>query len=135
MTITQPEWPQEGEGEIVQREPALGWKSLSLQQAAVQVQRSAFRGGACNSGLAAESPLITHVGRGNGGPTAAFPHCHLPRRGSGGFRWILRRRSECAVALKCHSEPPIAREKWPASFATVDRAKFSSPSTDHRQLE
>ena len=45
--------------------------------------------------------------------------------------------SECAVALKCHSEPPapIAREKWPASFATVDRAKFSSPSTDHRQLE
>ena len=43
--------------------------------------------------------------------------------------------SECAVALKCHSEPPIAREKWPASFATVDRAKFSSPSTAHRQLE
>ena len=23
--------------------------------------------------------------------------------------------SECAVALKCHSEPPIAREKWPPS--------------------
>ena len=91
--------------------------------------------GTCNSGLAAESPLITHVRRGNGGPTAAFPHCHPPRRGSGGFRWILRRRSECAVALKCHSEPPIAREKWPASFATVDRAKFSSPSTAHRQLE